>query len=113
MITRIWQAWTTPKSADRYEHLLTTKIFPAIRAKKIAGLDTMELLRRTAGHETEFVVIFRFADLDSIRQMAGPDAEKAFVPEEARKVLKRFEDRARHFDRRFQSDLTQESTHAG
>jgi heme-degrading monooxygenase HmoA len=113
MITRIWQAWTTPDNADTYEILLTKTIFPVIRAKQIDGLTTMELLRRDTHDETEFVVIFRFADLASIRQMAGPDAEAAFVPDAARKVLSRFEDRARHFDSRFTSDAEKEMEHAG
>ncbi len=100
MITRIWQAWSTPKNADEYERRLTTEIFPAIRRKGIDGLRNMEVLRRDAGEEVEFVVLFRFTDLDSVRQMAGPDAEVAFVPDIARQVLKRFEDRARHFESR-------------
>lgn len=99
MITRIWQAWTTPSNADAYEALLTTEIFPAIRAKEIEGLVQMELLRRPAGGEVEFIVIFRFADLASIRAMTGPVAEAAYVPERARAILKRFEETARHFDR--------------
>lgn len=110
MITRIWQAWTTPENADPYETLLTSQIFPAIRAKRIDGLKTMELLRREAGQEVEFVVMFRFTDLDSIREMAGADAEAAFVPDIARKVLKRFEARARHFDSRFHSTPEKEMT---
>ena len=111
MITRIWQAWTTPENADTYETLLIGQIFPAIRAKSIDGLRSMELLRRPDAAEVEFVVIFRFDDLDSIRAMTGPDAEAAFVPEIARKVLKRFENRARHFDRRSFADLTREMAH--
>lgn len=111
MITRIWQAWTAPEKAEAYEHLLTTQIFPAIRSKDIDGLKTMELLRRDAGGEVEFVVIFRFDDLASIREMAGPDAEMAFVPDVARKVLKRFEGRARHFGQRFLSTPTKEMSH--
>lgn len=112
MITRIWQAWTTPDRAETYEKLLTTQIFPAIRSKGIDGLKSMELLRRDAGSDVEFVVIFRFADLSSIREMAGPDAEAAFIPDVARKVLKRFESRARHFDQRFFSAPSQETPHA-
>ncbi len=112
MITRIWQAWTTPEQADTYDNLLTATIFPAIRAKKISGLKTMELLRRSTDQEDEFVVIFRFTDLASIHQMAGPDAERAFVPDMARKVLMRFEDRARHFDLRFVSSPTTEMADA-
>lgn len=111
MITRIWQAWTATETADVYEDLLTSEIFPAIRNKGINGLKTMELLRRDNRNEVEFVVIFRFDDLASIREMAGPDAEKAFVPDAARKVLKRFEDRARHFDSRVISDQEMELAH--
>lgn len=112
MITRIWQAWTAPENADLYEEMLTTRIFPAIRGKGIDGLKAMELLRREAGEEVEFVVIFRFTDLDSIRAMTGPDPEQAFVPDIARKVLKRFEHRARHFDSRFFSTPAREVTDA-
>ena len=111
MITRIWQAWTTPDNANLYEHLLIKTIFPAIRAKQIKGLRRMELLRRPVGDEVEFVVIFRFTDRASIHAMAGPDAEAAFVPDIARKVLKRFEQRARHFDCRFVSDPEEEMAH--
>lgn len=100
MITRIWQAWTVPENADRYETLLQTQIFPTIRAKGIDGLINMELLRRDIGNETEFVVIFRFADTKSIRAMTGGAMEQAYVPDVARAVLKRFEGTARHFDRR-------------
>ena len=100
MITRIWQAWTTPETADAYETLLQTQIFPAVRGKGIEGLTHMELLRRAAGDEVEFVVLFRFADSDSICAMTGGAMEEAYVPEPARAILKRFEDTARHFDRR-------------
>ena len=43
MITRIWQAWTSPQNAGAYEALLQTQIFPAVRAKGIQGLMHMEL----------------------------------------------------------------------
>ena len=111
MITRIWQAWTTPGNADRYETLLTTQIFPAIRAKGIDGLQEMELLRRTVSSEVEFVVIFRFADEASIRRMTGGAAEKAYVPDAARAILKRFEETARHCDRRAVWTRAREDSH--
>jgi hypothetical protein len=38
MIARIWHGWTTPESADIYERLLKTEIFPGIFEKRIAGL---------------------------------------------------------------------------
>lgn len=104
MITRIWQAWTSRQNADVYEHLLTTEIFPGIRAKGIAGLKGVELLRRDTGDEVEFMVMMRFTDADSIRAMTGGTQEEAYVPEVARKVLKRFEDTARHFESRVSTD---------
>ena len=112
MITRLWQAWTSPQNADRYERLLTGQIFAAIRAKRIGGLTHMELLRRNAGDEVEFVVMMRFADADSIRAMTGASMEQAHVPDAARKLLKRFEASARHFDCRYRSDKSQEMANA-
>ena len=109
MITRIWQAWATPENADAYETLLTNEIFPSIRSKGIGGLRQMELLRRDAGSEVEFVVIFRFTDAQSIRTMTGGDMNQAYVPDAARKILKRFEETARHFDRRFMTKTSEEN----
>ena len=112
MITRLWQAWTTPDNADAYETLLTTQIFAAIRAKGITGLKRMELLRRDAGDEVEFVVMFSFTDARSICAMTGGTMEEAYVPDAARKILKRFEPTARHFDCRHLWDMNEELTDA-
>lgn len=100
MITRIWQAWSLPENADAYESLLREEIFPGILGKTIDGLSHIELLRRDCGPEVEFMTVFRFDDDDSIRAMTGGTRDEAFVPESARKVLSRFEQRARHFDTR-------------
>ena len=104
-IKRVWQAWTTPENADVYEALLAEEIFPGIIAKGIDGLDKIELLRRSVGSEVEFMVTMYLDSEGSIKKMAGDDAEKAYVPDSARKVLKRFEDRARHFEIRQQHVL--------
>lgn len=100
MITRIWQGWTTPDNAERYDTLLTQEIIPTVQAKQIEGLQSIEVLRRHAGDEVEFMTIYRFATLDAVKAMAGDDVEQAFVPDKARQVLKRFEPCARHFDHR-------------
>ena len=106
MITRLWHGWTHPENADAYETLLKTEIFPGIIAKDIAGLLGIELLRREASDETEFVVVMRFTDADSVRAMTGGDPEQAYIPDVARKVLKRFEPRARHFETRLTETLS-------
>ena len=106
MITRLWHGWTHPEDADTYETLLKTEIFPGIIAKGIAGLLGIELLRRETGDETEFVVVMRFTDADSVRAMTGGDPEQAYVPDVARKVLKRFEPTVRHFETRATETLS-------
>jgi heme-degrading monooxygenase HmoA len=98
MICRIWYGWTTPQNADAYEMLLKREIFPGILAKNIAGFRRIELLRRSAGEEVEFVTLMWFDSLDAIKAFAGADYEVAVVPPPARALLKRFDARARHYE---------------
>jgi antibiotic biosynthesis monooxygenase (ABM) superfamily enzyme len=97
-IARVWRGWTTPERAEEYERLLTTEIIPGIEAKGIAGYLGIEVLRRTAGDEVEFVTVMRFASLDPIRAFVGWDPEVAYVPPEARALLSRFDERSRHYE---------------
>lgn len=105
MIVRIWHGWTTLENAPVYEALLRTEIFPGIAAKGVAGYRGVRLLRReipggrTAdGHpEVEFATVMEFDSMDAVRAFAGEDPERAYVPESARAVLKRFEARSRHY----------------
>ncbi len=59
------------------------------------------MLRREADEEIEFMTIYYFESIEDIKKMAGIDPERAYVPESARKLLKRFEDTARHFEKRY------------
>ena len=102
MITRVWQGWTTPDKADAHETLLRTEVFPGILAKKVAGFERIELLRREAGEEVEFMTVMWFSSLEAVKAFAGEDYEAAYVPAAARAVLKRFEPRSRHFELREQ-----------
>ena len=98
MISRIWHGWTTPGNADQYEALLKEEIFVGIQNLKICGFNGIQLLRRDVGQEIEFVTIMLFDSLDSIREFAGEDYEVAFVPEKARAVLSRFDERSQHYE---------------
>ena len=98
MISRIWRGWTTPGNADKYEALLKEEIFVGIQNRKIRGFNGIQLLRREVGQEIEFVTIMLFDSLDSIREFAGEDYEIAVVPEKARAVLSRFDERSRHYE---------------
>ena len=98
MIKRIWHGYTTPENAEAYQRLLDTTVFPGIEAKNILGYRSIELLRRTAGDEIEFTTVMTFDSLDNVIAFQGEDYEAAYVPEAARKILKRWDDRSTHHE---------------
>jgi heme-degrading monooxygenase HmoA len=98
MIIRIWHGWTTPANADTYEMLLKTEIFPGIAAKDIRGYGGIELLRRETASEVEFLTMMRFDNLQAVKDFTGEDYETAYVPEKARQVLSRFNERSQHYE---------------
>lgn len=98
MIARIWHGWTTPANAEVYERLLRTEIFPGILGRKITGFRDIQLLRRDAGEEVEFVTIMNFDSLDDVIAFAGPNYEEGVVPLKARAVLSRFDTTSQHYE---------------
>jgi antibiotic biosynthesis monooxygenase (ABM) superfamily enzyme len=102
MIVRIWHGWTAPENRDRYEALLEEEIFVGIRKRRIRGFRGIELLRREAGDEAEFVTIMRFDSLEAVREFAGEDYEVAVVPTVARVLLSRFDERSQHYELRLE-----------
>ncbi|MBA3519514.1 MAG: antibiotic biosynthesis monooxygenase [Rhizobiales bacterium] len=98
MISRIWHGWTAPANADAYEVLLRSTIFPGILARNVPGFRAIELLRRLADDEVEFITIMLFDSLDSIAAFAGPDPEKAVVPPAAQALLSRYDGRSQHYE---------------
>ena len=100
MIKRIWHGWTTPENADRYEALLLGEIIPGIVAMNIPGYRGIDVLRRehADANETEFITIITFDALENIHAFVGDDCEVAHVPDKARAVLKRFDERAQHYE---------------
>ena len=104
MIARVWRGWTTPQNADRYEKLLRDEIFPGIEAKEVAGYQGIRLLRRPVSDEIEFVTLMLFDSLEDVKAFAGEDYEAAYVPEAAREVLARFDERSIHYEVRSSLD---------
>ena len=98
MVARIWHGWTTIDNADTYENLLKTEIFPGIVAKGVEGYRGIRLLRRAQEKEVEFITIMEFDSWDAVKQFAGEDYERAYVPPKAREVLARFDERSRHYE---------------
>ena len=97
-IKRIWHGWTTPDNADAYQRLLHDEVFPGIEAKAIRGYRHIELLRRDAGDEVEFITVMTFDSIQNVIDFQGPDYARAYVPDAARKVLKRWDQTSAHYD---------------
>ena len=98
MISRIWHGWTSRKNAAAYEELLNSEILLGIANRGIAGYRGAHLLRRDVPEEVEFVTIVWFDSMEAVREFAGEDYEAAVVPEEARRLLTRFDVRSQHYE---------------
>jgi hypothetical protein len=97
MIARWWRGWAaTRENADAYEDLLKTTIFPWVESH--AGHRGSYLVRRDVENEVEFATLTLWESLDSVRAFAGDDYEVAVVPESARAVLSRWDERSAHYD---------------
>jgi len=96
MIARLWHGWTKPENADAYETLLRTKILPGIH--RVKGYEGAWLMRREDGSEVEFITLTFWKDWDAIREFAGPTQTHGVVPDEARKLLSRFDEHSVHYD---------------
>lgn len=98
MIGRIWHGWTNPDDADRYEHLLREEIFPEIAAREIDGYIGIQLLRRPLEEEVEFITMMWFESWDAVKQFAGEDYQRAYVPAKAQTLLTRFDEHSQHYE---------------
>ena len=97
-LCRIWHGYTTPENANAYEKVFGNEVMGEIEGKEIQGLKQIKLLRRSLGDEVEFITLIEFESLEAVKAFAGVDYELAFVPDAARKVLKRFEERVQHYE---------------
>ena len=98
MISRVWHGWTAPAKADAYEALLKSAIFIGIEGRRIAGFRGIHLFRRNLGKEVEFVTVMWFDTIEAVRAFAGQDYEVAVVPQQARALLSRFDQRSQHYE---------------
>jgi antibiotic biosynthesis monooxygenase (ABM) superfamily enzyme len=96
MVARIWHGWTTPENEMAYQTILLSEVIPGIRAKNLPGFRKMEVMKRQINGEIEFTTVMWFDSLENIKSFAGDDYETAYIPERARAVLKRFDNKAIH-----------------
>jgi len=97
-IKRVWHGWTTKENANNYLSILQTKVIPGIEAKKIPGFTKIEVLRIELSDEVEFVTIMTFESLQNVISFQGEDYTNCYVPDIAKKVLKRWDLKVQHYD---------------
>ncbi|MBL4907779.1 MAG: hypothetical protein JKX94_10040 [Sneathiella sp.] len=98
MIKRIWHGWTTLENAEAYKKLLKAEIFKGIEEKNIPGYKSIELLVKEHEEEVEFITVMTFDSLQNVISFQGDDYQRCYVPDAAKKVLKRWDETSDHFD---------------
>jgi heme-degrading monooxygenase HmoA len=98
MICRVWRGWTTTENAPAYEAIVRGEVIPEIEARRLPGFLSLDLVRRPTRDGVEFATIMWFDDLDAVKAFVGEDYEVAHVPERARAVLSRFDERSAHYE---------------
>ena len=97
-IKRIWHGWTTKINANQYQQILLQEVIPGIVDKQIPGYRGIEILRKESGEEVEFITIMRFDSLQNVIDFQGEHFQKAYVPDAAQRVLKRWDHTAKHYE---------------
>lgn len=98
MICRVWRGWRTNENAAAYERIVRGEVIPGVEARRIAGFRHIDLMKRELGDEIEFQTLMWFDSLDAIKAFMGEDYAVSHVPDAARAVLKRFDERAAHYE---------------
>jgi antibiotic biosynthesis monooxygenase (ABM) superfamily enzyme len=97
-ICRLWRGWTTPGNAAAYERIVRNEVIPGIESRHIPGFRHIDLMRRELGGEVEFQTLMWFDSLEAIKAFMGEDYAVSHVPNAARAVLLRFDERAAHYE---------------
>ncbi len=104
MILRLWRGETAPDRTGPYRRLLTEEIAPAILDRGVPGLrdlgvwgrDPRELDPAAAG---ETLTVMTFDDWAAVAAFTGGDPSASVVPPAARRLLSRFDEHSRHYQR--------------
>jgi heme-degrading monooxygenase HmoA len=96
MIARIWRGFTKPEDAAAYEAMLKPELLPGLATAK--GYIGSFLCKRSVGSEVEFMTIMLWESLEAIQAIAGPEFEKAVIPQERRRYLTRYDSESAHYE---------------
>ena len=96
-VIRTWKGWTSLENAPIYEAMLINEVFPEVKRKGVEGLEKVSISTMEKGNEIEFFLVLQFDSLDSVKLFAGENYEKAYIPDNAKRVLSKYDETAQHF----------------
>lgn len=97
-IIRTWKGRTNIENAAIYEEMLIKVIFPAVKKKGIDGLEKVSISTRRMKGEVEFFLVLQFDSLNAVKIFAGENYEAAYIPENAKRILKSYDETAEHYE---------------
>ncbi|NJB72047.1 hypothetical protein GGR42_002538 [Saonia flava] len=97
-IIRTWKGWTTLENAPIYEDMLINEVFPTVKKNGVSGLEKVSISTKTKKDEVEFFLVLQFNSIDAVKSFAGENYSKAYIPDNAKLVLKRYNKTAEHYD---------------
>ena len=97
-IIRTWKGWTTIENAPVYEDMLINEVFPTVKKNGVVGLEKVSISTQQKTDEVEFFLVLQFTSLDDVKTFAGENYTKAYIPENAQRVLKRYDKTAEHYE---------------
>ncbi|GLR19600.1 hypothetical protein [Portibacter lacus] len=96
-IIRTWKGWTTIENGPIYEDMLINEVFPTVKRNGVDGLEKVSISTKKMNDEVEFFLVLQFDSIDSVKIFSGENYEKAYVPDNAKRVLKRYDSKAEHY----------------
>ncbi len=95
MVARVWRGRTAAARTDEYTRYLEAGLSPF---RTIPGSRGCQMMRRTLGDVTEFVVISYWESRDAIQAFAGADIEKPHHLPRDGELLLELPQAVQHFD---------------
>lgn len=105
-IIRTWKGWTSLDNAPVYEDMLINEVFPEVKKKGVTGLEKVSISTMEKENEMEFFLVLQFDSLESVKMFAGENYQNAYIPDNAKKVLSRYDKTAAHFSLKEELILT-------
>ena len=96
MIARLWHGATLAEKAEQYLAFLQARAVPDYRA--IPGNLSVDILHRTVGAITHYLVVTRWESREAIAAFAGSDIARAKYYREDVDFLLEFEPTVEHYE---------------